>query len=116
MVVETVRVVAGSHGFLVQPVGAAGEPLDDVGDLFAGEQFFDGQTHDRQPRSAASVSQCSGAVRVGAPLRPRAGIEPGAVDAGGLEREQRLARRDAGAAVDDDVLAGPHAERLERLA
>ena len=51
VVVETVRVVAGGHRRLVEPVGAAGEALDDVGDLFAGEQFFDGQTHDRQPRS-----------------------------------------------------------------
>ena len=48
VVVEAVRVVARRHRRLVETVSAAGEALDDVGDLFAGQQLFDGQTHDRQ--------------------------------------------------------------------
>src|ERR1700761_3968094 len=63
--------------------------------------------------NAQSVAKYSGSVGVGAPLRPRARIEPGAADTGGFQREQGLARRDAGSAVDHDVLPGAGADRLE---
>ena len=41
VVVGAVGVVARRHQLAVEAVGAAGEVLDDVGDLLAGEQVVD---------------------------------------------------------------------------
>src|SRR3954452_13055030 len=62
------------------------------------------------------------ARRVGAPLAPRAGVEPAAGESGVLHREQVVARGDAAAALVDDVagrrcpgveLRAQHVRRLE---
>src|SRR5262245_47309144 len=53
-------------------------------------------------------------VLVGAPLAPRSRIELGAREAGVLEREQIVTRRDAGSAVANDVLDRRAADRREQ--